>query len=158
MSLIIKNTNFKIKLTCLFEGREFMKKPISIIVLSFILLFFGAANFLGGATYLINGLSIIGLIVGLITIIQGITALIASIGLWRLDDWAEKAFIVWASICVIRFIFMRLFVYPVPFLRIVLMVAVITAIFVVVHKYIYQKNKNLFYIVDIDKLAQRNQL
>lgn len=121
-----------------------MKKPKKIIALSFMLLLFGIVNVVGGAGYIVSGLPIFGLMVGLITLVQGMFALMASVGLWKLAHWAEKMFIAWASICVARFVIMRLFIYPAPFIRIIVMAGVITILFVVIHKFVYQKHKPLF--------------
>lgn len=132
-----------------------MQKPTSFIVLSMIWCLIGLSGVLVGAGYLIKGSSLLGLTMGFLTLVQGVAAISAGIGLWQLTDWAHKAFIIWAVVCVTRFIFMRVFIYPVPFLRIALVVGVVTVIFFVIYKYTYQKHKNVFYIVDIEKVGKQ---
>ena len=74
-----------------------MKRPIGVTVICVALALLSLAGF--GNMYLdLTDGGAFGTVVSVMTLFYGMSALVASIGLWKLKSWSYRAFLVWAAV------------------------------------------------------------
>lgn len=77
-----------------------MKRPKRLTILSFLLGWLSFAGFANCYVMVSKGTDN-SLLMGVLAGLYGIAALMSSIGLWRLEKWASKAFLIWSALVVV---------------------------------------------------------
>tara|TARA_B100001559_G_C16480806_1_gene613651 strand:- start:1632 stop:2006 length:375 start_codon:yes stop_codon:yes gene_type:complete len=77
-----------------------MNRPKRITILSLLLGWLSFAGFANCLVMISKGTDN-GLLMGVLAGLYGTAALVSSIGLWRLNKWAAKAFLVWSALVVV---------------------------------------------------------
>ncbi len=81
-----------------------MKRPVGVIILCVVLALLSFAGF-GNAYVTFIDSPILGALFSALALLYGLAALVALIGLWKLKNWAYKAFLVWAAIVMLILIY-----------------------------------------------------
>jgi uncharacterized membrane protein (DUF2068 family) len=76
------------------------------------------------------------LTIGIVAVIYGLLALVASIGLWKMKPWAYNAFLSWGVLVLIFCFIYQLSIDGIPFWKFALFLLFISAILASVARYI----------------------
>lgn len=109
-----------------------MQRPNGITLLSVLLGFTGVVGIATSYTYLSSGVWF----VFMLSVIFHAAAIASSIGFWRLQPWAKYTFMAWSVLCVIRYILMRLLMYPATTSRIAAFALLLIVVLVIANLYV----------------------
>jgi uncharacterized membrane protein (DUF2068 family) len=118
-----------------------MKRPTGITIVCLALGWLALAGFVNAFVFLSGIETPMPMYVGFIAAAYGITALVATIGLWRMQKWGLQSLRAWMLVCVVLlFAFVPVFGFmQAPPLMLLLFVTLVASLFWALNRYVSKK-------------------